>query len=163
MKNFIKILVLIFCLAGANETFSQNVNPTTLSKARVILKEQVIELNKAKEEAQKTKEALEQAELKIKEGEQRTLEVQKLSDENHQKLIKKTNEANTWFTKYEKAVERYHFLKNIAAGVTAVLGAFLGFYVMRFVPTLSPAMSAYAIALPVIGGGLGWALVWLLL
>jgi VIT1/CCC1 family predicted Fe2+/Mn2+ transporter len=60
--------------------------------------------------------------------------------------------------KYTSTLKRYHRLKNIAAIVAGLLGAMLGMYCMRLVPSI---YAAYALALPIAGAVLAFAGVWL--
>lgn len=74
--------------------------------------------------------------------------------------IKQQEEAFKWMEKHDKAIKRYHLLKNIAASVAALFGFILGLNLMRFVP---PVYAGYAYALPLIGGVLAFTGIWMFL
>lgn len=133
---------------------------TSLQQAKQLIKELNSELNNAKVENNKLKNNLFNATERIKEAELKTQEVQKQADTLKEWGQQKEKEAFDWLAKYNAAVKRYHFLKNIAAIVAAIAGAMVGMYCMRLVPTV---YAAYAFALPIAGAILAFGGVWLFL
>lgn len=169
MKNLIVVITLSLLTSYAG--YCQDTPaPSTLSKAKIVLKELTGELNQAKFDLANTKLSLSMAtkeayaaQSEVKNAQDKTEEVQKLADIEHQNLIEKTNEAVMFSQKYDAAVKRYHFLKNIAAVIGALLGAFVGFYAIKILPVEIPQVAAYGFCLPILGGILGWIGVWLFL
>lgn len=131
---------------------------SSLQQAKEVIKELNTELKLAKQENQKLKVNLDQANKEIKKGFEKTLEVQKNADLLKDWGIEQQNQAFVWMDKYTKTIKRYHRLKNIAAIVAGLFGAMLGMYCMRIVP---PVYAAYAFALPIAGAILAFGAVWM--
>ena len=123
-----------------------------------VIKELNTELKVAKQENQKLKNNLDQANKEVKKGFEKTLEVQKNADLLKEWGVEQHNQAFEWMDKYTKTIKRYHRLKNIAAIVAGLFGAMLGMYCMRLVP---PVYAAYAFALPIAGAVMVFGAVWM--
>jgi hypothetical protein len=142
-------------------SFSQTTKPnSTLQEAKNVIQDLNVELRSAKQtnidldqKLQTSKSNLENAELKIQ-------EVQKTADILKDWGIEQQTQAFAWMDRFNKAIKRYHFLKNIAATIAAFYGLCLGLYCMKYVP---PVYGAYAYALPLVGAFFGFFGVWLFL
>jgi Skp family chaperone for outer membrane proteins len=137
---------------------TNKVSTTSLQQAKEVIKELNTELKLAKEENQKLKVNLDQANKEVKKGFEKTLEVQKNADLLKDWGIEQQNQAFAWMDKYTQTIKRYHRLKNIAAIVAGLFGAMLGMYCMRLVP---PVYAAYAFALPIAGAVMAFGAVWM--
>ncbi len=137
---------------------SNKLSTTSLQQAKEVIKELNVELKTAKEENQKLKNNLDQANKEVKKGFEKTLEVQKNADLLKEWGIEQQNQAFTWMDKYTKTIKRYHRLKNVAAIVAGLFGAMLGMYCMRLVP---PVYAAYAFGLPIAGAVMAFGAVWM--
>lgn len=133
-------------------------NTTSVQEARKIIRELNNELSAAKNENIKLKSNLEGANKKIEETEKNAVLVQKNADILKNWGIEQQNQSFQWMEKYTQTIKRYHKLKTIAAIVSALFGAMLGLYCMRFVP---PVYAAYAFGLPIVGAVLSFGGVWL--
>ena len=137
---------------------TNKVSTTSLQQAKEVIKELNTELKVAKQENQKLKNNLDQANKEVKKGFEKTLEVQKNADLLKEWGVEQQNQAFEWMDKYTKTIKRYHRLKNIAAIVAGLFGAMLGMYCMRLVP---PVYAAYAFALPIAGAVMVFGAVWM--
>jgi Skp family chaperone for outer membrane proteins len=137
---------------------TNKVSTTSLQQAKEVIKELNTELKVAKEENQKLKNNLDQANKEVKKGFEKTLEVQKNADLLKEWGVEQQNQAFEWMDKYTKTIKRYHRLKNIAAIVAGLFGAMLGMYCMRLGP---PVYAAYAFALPIAGAVMAFGAVWM--
>lgn len=133
-------------------------NPSTIQQAKNVIKELNDELKAAKATNAELKANLDAANVKVKDAELNTQQVQKNADALKNWGIEQQNQAFQWMEKYTSTIKRYHKLKNIAAIVAGLFGAMLGMYCMRLVP---PVYAAYAFALPIAGAILAFGGVWL--
>ena len=129
----------------------------TISEGRNIVKEIKAELVSAKEENTKLKTSLANAQAKLKQSEERTVEVQKSADALKEWGIIQQAEAQKFMEKYNAAVKRYHRLKIIAAVIAAGVGVLLGLQFMKLAPP------PYNLGVPFGGALLFSSLVWFLL
>lgn len=133
-------------------------SPSTIQQAKNVIKELNDELKAAKATNAELKANLDAANVKVKDAELNTQQVQKNADALKNWGIEQQNQAFQWMEKYTSTIKRYHKLKNIAAIVAGLFGAMLGMYCMRLVP---PVYAAYAFALPIAGAILAFGGVWL--
>jgi septal ring factor EnvC (AmiA/AmiB activator) len=133
-------------------------NTTSIQEARKIIKELNSELTVAKDENAKLKINLENANKKVEDAENYTATVQKNADILKNWGIEQQNQSFKWMEKYTSTIKRYHKLKTIAAIVSALFGAMLGMYCMKFIP---PVYAAYAFTLPIAGAILAFGGVWM--
>jgi hypothetical protein len=133
-------------------------NTTSIQEARKIIKELTSELQIAKEENQKLKTNLENANGKINDAESNTATVQKQADVLRAWGIERQNEAFEWMAKHKKISDKYKKLKTIASLVGGIFGLIFGIWAMRFVP---PIYAAYAFALPIVTTLLTSGWVWI--
>jgi len=133
-------------------------SPSSIQQARTVIKELNEELTAAKASNTDLKTKLDAANLKVKEAETNTQQVQKNADALKNWGLEQQNQAFQWMEKHTKTLKRYHRLKNVAAIVAALFGAMLGMYCMRLVP---PVYAAYAFALPIAGAVLAFGAVWM--
>lgn len=159
MKTIITTLILFLCLTITS--FGQTNKPnTTLQEAKLVIQELNVELKNAKQTNIDLNEKLETSKSNLEHAESRVQEVQKTADILKEWGIEQQNQAFAWMDKFNKAIKRYHFLKNITATIAAFYGLCLGLYCMKYVP---PVYAAYAYALPLIGAIFGFFGVWLFL
>lgn len=133
-------------------------NTTSIQEARKIIKELNTELIVAKDENLNLKLNLENANKNIEQANKDVAVVQKNADILKNWGIEQQNQSFKWMEKYTSTIKRYHKLKTIAAIVSALFGAMLGMYCMRFIP---PVYAAYAFGLPIAGAILAFGGVWM--
>ena len=154
-----KTLLTILCIFSVGASaLAQNL--TTLQQAKEVVKELNIELKSAKLQNISLKEKLETATLRVKDAELQTKQVQDNADALKAWGVEQQNQAFAFMEKLQKALKRYHTLKNIASIVAGLFGLMFGLWLMRFVP---PVYAAYAFALPVVCIVAASASVWLFL
>jgi len=129
-----------------------------IEEARQIIKELTTNLQTAKEENNKLKINLSNAEKKIETSEKRVKEVERNAELLREWGIARQNEAFEWLSKHDKVLDRYHHLKLVASMVGGVFGFIFGIWLMRFVP---PVYGAYALALPLVTTLLASSWVWI--
>lgn len=132
-------------------------DPATISNARQLIKELNTELQNTKNQNNKLKENLINANKKIESGRLEIEKIQKIADALKEWGVTQQTEKFYWMEKYNKSIARYHQLKAIAATLAAVAGIFLG---LRFMVLIPPP---YNLALPVGLAGLLASLVWFVL
>jgi len=174
MKHFFTLLFLLCFVSSGYSQFWKSkpkstpipvaevvVNPkntTSIQEARKIIKDLNSELTIAKEENSKLKLNLENANKQVEKANKDISIVQKNADTLKDWGIEQQNQAFQWMEKHTSTLKRYHKLKNIAAIVSALFGAMLGMYCMRFIP---PVYAAYAFTLPIAGAILAFGGVWM--
>jgi hypothetical protein len=159
------LIIFILCLsfnafAQTKPTTKSNTTITALQEAKLIIGQLNNELLDAKKsngnltiKLNETSQNLQKSQKEISILEQK---IKNLTDWG----IKQQEEAFKWMEKHDKAIKRYHLLKNIAASVAALFGFILGLNLMRFVP---PIYAAYAYALPLVGAVLAFTGIWMFL
>jgi hypothetical protein len=137
-----------------------NKTTSTLQEAKSVIQELNVELKSAKQTNLDLSKKLETSKGELEYARIRTQEVQKTADILKDWGIEQQNQLFVWMDKFNKAIKRYHFLKNITATIGAFYGLILGLYCMKYVP---PVYGVYAYALPLIGVVFGFFGVWLFL
>ena len=130
---------------------------TPIQDAKQIVKELQSELKVAKDENEKLKQNLNEANTNVKNG---FIQIDKLNKDISTLKewgVVQQAEAQKWLEKYTNAIKRYHRLKWIAALIAAAGGVLLGLQIMGFVPP------PYNLLVPIGGAGFFGALVWFFL
>ena len=156
-----KFTALVLMLFLITTSFSQTSKPnSTLQEAKNVIQDLNVELRSAKQTNIDLDQKLQTSKSNLENAELRVQEVQKTADILKEWGIEQQSQAFAWMDRFNKAIKRYHFLKNIAATIAAFYGLCLGLYCMKYVP---PVYGAYAYALPLVGAVLGFFGVWLFL
>ena len=159
MKTLI-ITVILFIIFSVG-LFAQPVQKlSTIQQAKALIEELNTELKLAKQSNSDLSNKLEISKQELAYAETRVQDVQKTADILKEWGVEQEAKAFAWMEKFNKAIKRYHFLKNITGIIAAFYGLLLGLSCMKYVP---PVYGAYAYALPVIGAILGFWGVWLFL
>ncbi len=128
-----------------------------IQDAKGVVKELQSELKIAKNENEKLKQNLNEANVNVKNG---FIQIDKLNKDIETLKewgVVQQAEAQKWLEKYTNAIKRYHRLKWIAALIAAAGGVLLGLQIMGFVPP------PYNLLVPIGGAGLFAGLVWVFL
>lgn len=165
MKILIYIYLIFFMLFGAIAQEQEDL----LFLARDILSQQKTELLLIQGESKTLKDNLNNANVKIRKAENAILEFQTKVDVLHKWGVDQNAEKWKYFEESEKqkmekekAIVKYHFSKKINSVTAAILGLFLGLWLMRIVPVIPP-YSAYAFLLPIVLPVIGYWAIWLFL
>jgi septal ring factor EnvC (AmiA/AmiB activator) len=170
-----KIFLLLFLLTFSLNVYAQStsnkttlvqkplvttIKSSTLQEAKVVISELDKELKSAKINNQNLQKNLENTKLELSKAEVQVSDLQKNLTLLRDWGIEQQNKAFEWMEKHNKAIKRYHFLKNVTGIIAAIYGFTFGVYLMKYVP---PVYSAYAFALPIVTSILAFFLVWLIL
>lgn len=158
MKTISTTLILFFLLTF--NLHSQSKQNSTLQEAKNLIQELNVELKSAKQTNIDLNDKLELSKTHLENADLKIQEVQKTADILKDWGIDQQKQAFEWMDRFNKAIKRYHFLKNITATIAAFYGLCLGLYCMKYIP---PVYALYAYSLPIVGAILGFFGVWLFL